>query len=197
MGHDNPFGSRRVTRPIEPIEDGTGRIGLFDSARAKLRDAWRNRALGFKAASFALIGLVNTGVDYGIFLLTHATYERCPAVLAAAVGFTEWCHCGSPQTFLLIAANTTSWIVAITGSYVMNSSITFAVESGRRLRWRHYAAFVGSSAVGLIANTVTLVVAVQILLLSVWLAKAIAVLANFVVNFSLAHYVVFRARGER
>jgi putative flippase GtrA len=33
------------------------------------------------------------------------------------------------------------------------------------------------------------------LLLPVWAAKAIAVLASFVVNFSLSHFVVFRARA--
>ena len=38
----------------------------------------------------------------------------------------------------------TAWLVAVTGSYVMNSSVTFAAESGRKLRWRAYAAFVVS-----------------------------------------------------
>jgi len=37
-------------------------------------------------------------------------------------------------------------------------------------------------------------VAAQVLLLPVWLAKALAVLASFVVNFTLSHFVVFRPR---
>jgi putative flippase GtrA len=45
-----------------------------------------------------------------------------------------------------------------------------------------------------------LIVAAEVLLLPVWLAKAVAILASFVVNFSLSHFVVFRVRdaaGER
>jgi putative flippase GtrA len=32
--------------------------------------------------------------------------------------------------------------------------------------------------------------------LPVWLAKALAILVSFVVNFTLSHFVVFRPRGE-
>jgi putative flippase GtrA len=86
-----------------------------------------------------------------------------------------------------------AWLVAVSGSYVMNSCITFAAESGGRLAWRPYGAFVASGVAGVITNTVTLVV------LSYWMpvlaAKLIAILASFAVNFSLSHFVVFRARG--
>ena len=97
---------------------------------------------------------------------------------------------------MLIAANTISWIVAVTGSYIMNSSITFAAESGRTLKWSAYFAFVLSGVAGWLANTATLLVAAEVLLLPVWLAKAVAVLASFVVNFSLSHFVVFRVRAK-
>jgi putative flippase GtrA len=96
----------------------------------------------------------------------------------------------------LIAANTGSWIVAVSGSYVMNSSITFAAESGRQLKWRAYVAFVASGVAGWLANTATLLVAAEVLLLPVWLAKAVAILASFVVNFSLSHFFVFRVRKD-
>ncbi len=43
----------------------------YDSPRAKLADAWRNRAMSLKAFSFALIGVVNTIVDYSVFLLAR------------------------------------------------------------------------------------------------------------------------------
>ena len=36
--------------------------------------------------------------------------------------------------------------------YVMNSIITFAVESGRKLTWRGYATFVASGIVGVVAT---------------------------------------------
>jgi putative flippase GtrA len=76
----------------------------------------------------------------------------------------------------------------------MNSTFTFAAESGRRLRWGAYLAFVVSGIAGWLANTATLLVAAEVLLLPVWLAKLVAILASFVVNFSLSHFVVFRAR---
>jgi putative flippase GtrA len=166
----------------------------FDSARKRLATAWRNRALSLKAASFAIIGLVNTAVDYAIFFVARAGFAHS----AAALAFFDWlsgrCHCGAPGTILLIAANIASWAVAVSGSYLLNATITFAAESGRRLSRRHYLAFVGSGIAGLIANTATLIVAAQILALPVWLAKACAVLASFIVNFLLSHFVVFRVR---
>jgi putative flippase GtrA len=97
---------------------------------------------------------------------------------------------------LLIASNIISWLVAVSGSYAMNSSITFAAESGRQLRWRAYLAFVASGIAGLFVNTATLLFAAEILLLPVWVAKAVAILASFLVNFSMSHFVVFRPRGK-
>ena len=53
----------------------------------------------------------------------------------------------------LIPANVLAWLLAVSGSYVMNSFITFAAESGRRLHWRAYGAFVASGVAGVITNT--------------------------------------------
>jgi putative flippase GtrA len=96
----------------------------------------------------------------------------------------------------LVVANLISWSIAVTGSYVMNSSITFAAESGRRLRLSAYLTFVASGVAGLLVNTATLLFAAEVLLLPVWLAKAVAILASFLVNFSMSHFVVFRPRGK-
>jgi putative flippase GtrA len=156
----------------------------------------RRRALSQKAFTFAIIGLLNTAVDYGVFLAARAAYMHMPVALAIFTSLASMCHCGAPETILLIAANATSWIVAVSGSYVLNSTITFAAESGRQLRWRDYFVFIASGVAGLIANTATLIVAAQVLLLPVWFAKALAVLASFVVNFALSHFVVFRVRDE-
>ena len=158
-------------------------------------DIPRRRALSTKAFSFAVIGVLNTAVDYAVFLGARALYMHMPVALSAFASLAAICRCGAPETMLLIAANVTSWLVAVSGSYVLNSTITFAAESGRTLRWRDYAVFVVTSIAGLIANTATLVAAAQLLLLPVWLAKALAVLASFVVNFALSHFVVFRPRG--
>jgi putative flippase GtrA len=159
--------------------------------RANLTEAWRNRAISVKAISFALIGLVNTVVDYSVFLSARAALEQTTKVpaLFAAVGVGR-------DTVILVIPNMAAWLVAVTGSYIMNSSVTFAVETGRKLRWHAYAAFVASGIAGLIANTVMLVFGVKALLLPIWIAKAVAILASFITNFSLSHFVVFPVRDN-
>ena len=134
-----------------------------------------------KALSFGLIGVLNTGVDFAVFW----------------IGAQEF---GLP----LVVANTLSWSVAASGSYVMNSMVTFAAESGRKLGWRAYATFLASNLLGLVANTTVLIVTANLFapaLLadrSAQLAagKLCAIGASFVVNFSLSHFVVFRRRVE-
>ena len=83
-----------------------------------------------KAVSFALIGLINTAVDATVFFLVYA-YLTGSAPLtrlfAAAAGL---CRCGAAEDLALVAANVTAWLVAMTFSYVMNSTITFAAEFG-------------------------------------------------------------------
>jgi putative flippase GtrA len=137
--------------------------------RSRLRKAWQRRAVTLKAASFAVIGIVNTLIDLSVFLAAYNLFH-----------------------VPLIPANVLAWMVAVSGSYVMNCFVTFAAESGRVLRWRAPGAFVLSGVAGVIANTTTLVVA------SYWMpvlaAKLLAIAASFLVNFSLSHFVVFRTR---
>jgi putative flippase GtrA len=145
---------------------------LLDRLFRRLVQAWRTRGVTLKAASFAMVGVVNTFIDLGIFLAAYNLLQ-----------------------LPLIPANVLAWLVAVSGSYVMNSFITFAAESGRQLRWRAYGAFVASGVAGVITNTAILVVA------SYWLpvlaAKLLAIAVSFVVNFSLSHFVVFRTSKRR
>jgi putative flippase GtrA len=173
------------------------RVSRSDSARAWLSDAWRNRGLHVKAVTFALVGVVNTVVDYSVFLLARAALTHSAAAQAGLGSLSNSCRCGDETTLTLVVSNLISWSVAVTGSYVLNSSITFARESGRQLRVSAYAAFVLTGVAGLLANTATLLIAAQVFLLPVWLAKALAILASFVVNFTLSHFVVFRTRDEQ
>jgi len=140
--------------------------------RARLTDAWRQRAVSLKALSFATVGVVNTAVDATVFFL----------LLAYA-------------TSSLVAANVGGWLVAVSGSYVMNSFTTFSAETGGKLRLKDYAGFVGSGIVAVIATTTTLVIAAQFM--PVWAAKGLAILVSFAVNFSITHFVVFRPKIER
>ena len=142
------------------------------SLSERLFAAWRGGAVSLKAVSFALVGLINTAVDAAIFFL-----------LLAYV------------TPSLVIANVTAWFIANTGSYVMNSFTTFSAETGGKLSFKHYAGFVGSGIVAVTASTITVVIAAKFM--PVWAAKAIAILVSFVVNFTITHFVVFRAKGER
>lgn len=138
---------------------------LYSRFRKRLTD----RVLHTQALKFAGIGVLNTLLDLAIFL--------------TALKFL---------TASLVIANVLAWIVAVSFSYVLNSMITFAAYSGRRVCWRDYAAFVTSGLAGVTANTVTLVVAAQFV--PVLAAKFLAIGVSFVVNFTLARSVVFRPR---
>jgi putative flippase GtrA len=135
----------------------------------RLQNAWRERALVLKAASFAMVGVVNTVVDATVF-------------------FVAYLH----LTSSLIIANVMGWVAGVTCSYVLNSFTTFAHESGGKLNLRGYATFAASGILGVVANTTTLVVAAQFI--PVWAAKGCAILVSFLVNFSMSHFVVFRRR---
>ena len=138
---------------------------LFD----RLLAAWHDRGTVLKAMSFGVIGVVNTAIDLGVFLLAYGMFS-----------------------VPLVPANVLAWLVAVSCSYVMNSFITFAAESGRVLRMRDYLGFVGSGLAGFIANTATVVIGSYFV--PVLVAKAIAIGVSFVVNFSLSHFVVFKQR---
>ena len=141
------------------------------------------RAVALKAVSFALVGVVNATVDFGVFSFFYF-------------------YLGFP----IILANLISWFIAVTGSYVMNSMTTFAAESGRKLRLSSYATFLLAQVAGFVANTATVylvpVLIGKILGIDsasthlVLFGKLLAIGSSFLVNFSLSHFVVFRHRGQ-
>jgi putative flippase GtrA len=144
----------------------------FDRLKSRLERAWRERAITLKAASFAAIGVINTLIDLGVFLLGYNVLRLS-----------------------LVVANVLAWLVAVSCSYVMNSFITFAAESGGRLRVRDYGTFVASGIAGVVTNTTVLVIAAY--WMPVLAAKLLAIAASFLVNFSLSHFVVFRPRDRQ
>jgi putative flippase GtrA len=146
---------------IQPLRNIAARLGV----------AWTERAVVLKAVSFALVGLVNSAIDFGVFSFAYY-YLALP----------------------IIVANTLAWIVAVSGSYVMNSTITFAAESGRRLALHRYAGFALSQVAGFLANTGTVWCLVELARIPAWAAKVVAIGVSFVVNFALSHFVVFRAK---
>src|SRR5215211_4995824 len=126
--------------------DSPPRMSLFD----RIRNLVRDRALLMKVTSFACIGVVNTSVDFGLFSFAHL-------------------YLGWP----IVVANLFSWTIAVTGSYVMNSLITFAAESQGKLRVKSYAGFLAAQVAGLVADTITVVVASYFM--PVLVGKALAI----------------------
>ena len=137
----------------------------LERAKTLLRD----RGFREKAMKFAMVGVVNSGVDYGVFAVAYLYFG-----------------------LNLVLANAVAWLVANTGSYVLNSFFTFAAESGRVLRLRDYLGFLASGVAGFLANTATVVILSYVM--PVMVAKLIAIGVSFLVNFSLTHFVVFPAK---
>jgi putative flippase GtrA len=146
-----------------------GIFHAFDGLLRRLRGI--DRAILLKGVSFAIIGLVNTGIDFGVFTFTYY--------------YLGW-H--------IFVANPIAWLMAVSNSYVLNSMITFAAETGRRLSPQAYFKFILSQAGGLIANTTT--VFVLSYFMPAWMAKIPAIGASFIVDFTLSYLVVFRRREE-
>jgi putative flippase GtrA len=143
----------------------------IDGLLERVLPTWVDRKLVAKAASFGLIGCTNTAVDFLVFSLAHL-------------------YVGLP----IIPANLNAWCVGVTNSYVLNSMITFAAESGRRLSFTRYVGFAATQVGGLIANTITVFFASYFI--PVLFAKLLAIGASFVVDFTLSHLLVFRKREE-
>lgn len=138
----------------------------------RLSVAWHERAIALKAISFAMVGVVNTLIDFGVFWTAN--------------NILHW---------PLVPSNVVAWLVAVSFSYGMNTFITFGPESGRVLRWRDYATFIASGIAGMVASTATLVALSYVM--PVVAAKLLSILVSFVVNFSLSHFVVFKKRTPR
>jgi putative flippase GtrA len=146
-----------------------------------------------KAVSFALIGVINASIDAAIFFLAYGWLTSPSGALRIVSSLALACGCASASNIALILANVFSWFIAVSASYVMNSYVTFAAESGRQLRWATWGKFVASGILGAAANTAALVVIAQFA--PVWVAKGCAILVGFVVNFSMSNFVVFRRTG--
>jgi len=135
----------------------------------RIRAVWHSRPIVLKMFSFGVIGLGNTAIDFGVFTFAYKALE-----------------------LPLVASNVLAWLVAVSGSYVMNTTFTFRAESGRVLRGKDYLRFVVSGVLGVVATTTTLVVLSHYL--AVITAKLISILAGFAVNFAMSHFIVFRPR---
>ena len=134
---------------------------------AHILSAWHRRSFLAKLFSFASIGVVNVLVDVSVFTFLVRVLE-----------------------FQLIPSNILAWLIAVTGSYLMNSKITFGHETGGLLSVGRYLRFAASGVLGVIIATTVLVVFSNYT--NIFVAKFASVATAFVVNFCMSHFFVFR-----
>jgi putative flippase GtrA len=132
----------------------------------QISEAWRRRTVLAKLISFASIGVVNVIVDVTIFFIAYHLLH-----------------------LPLILSNIVAWSVAVSGSYAMNTKITFGRETGGAFRLRHYLRFAVSGILGVVVATTILVGLSHHT--GVLIAKLVSILAAFGINFSISHFVVF------
>jgi putative flippase GtrA len=130
--------------------------------------AWRSRTIVAKLFSFATIGVVNTAADFTVFSTAYKLFH-----------------------LPLVLSNVIAWAFAVSGSYAMNTKVTFGRETGGTFSWKHYFRFAASGVLGVIVATTTLVILSRYA--NVFAAKFVSILAAFGVNFSMSNFVVFRA----
>jgi putative flippase GtrA len=141
---------------------------IIEGAVYQIAAAWRNRTIVAKLFCFALVGVLNVAVDVAVFSIAYKLFH-----------------------LPLVLSNIIAWAVAVSGSYVTNTKVTFGCETGGTFSWKHYLRFVASGIVGVVVATTTLVILSRDA--NVFLAKFASVLAAFGFNFSMSHFVVFRA----
>lgn len=117
---------------------------------------------------FGLVGLVNTSVDFAIFLLLYRGLDADP-----------------------LAANCIAFLIAVTNSYLLNRHWTFRASSAP-LSMANYARFLVVNSGGLVIGTLAILLLKGLLLVE-W-AKLIAAGLTLIWNFSTSKLLVFKAR---
>lgn len=120
-----------------------------------------------RIGKFGVVGIVNTGIDFVLFTLLF--YQG-----------------GWP----LLAANTTSYLVALTNSYLLNKCWTFGDSSRGREALARGGLFIGLNLVGLGLGNLTIWSLSYVL--PVLAAKAISVAIYFCWNYFSSSRFVYR-----
>jgi putative flippase GtrA len=118
---------------------------------------------------FGGIGAANAFVDWGLFL--------------ACIEILGW----HP-----IAANVTSYLIAVANSYVLNRAITFRAHRGNRGFFEGLLRFMGVGLVGLAISTLTVTLFLYVSPPAV--AKALSILVTMLWNYSASWLLVFKQR---
>ncbi len=124
----------------------------------------RERSLRRKVASFALIGVMNTGIDAGAFAIFLAM--QVPVLLS----------------------NLLAWCCGVSFSYMMNTRLTFVSANGVA-RWQAFVRFAATGAlVSLLCSTVILALLSNAI--GIWPAKGLAIVIGAVLGFIAAQWSI-------
>ena len=127
-------------------------------------------ALGGQAGRFALVGAVNTLVDYLLFN---------GLVYLAGLG--------------VVPANILSGCAAILVSFLLNRNWTFPDSKNHGAAHQQFAKHLVTTGIGLLLATITVWLAEMVL--EPYLAKLPAIFVTFVWNFTLSRLWVFAKRS--
>jgi len=137
------------------VSDSRGNLWKDMARRLNLR----------RLVTFGVIGVVNTGVYFGLYSLLHIFVEYLPAHIVA-------------------------FVLSMIGSYFLNCWLTFRVSPG----WRTFALFPLSNLANFVITTVGLQITVTWLAWnSQWAPLAVALIA-VPVTYVVAHYVILGRR---
>lgn len=114
-------------------------------------------------ARFAVVGVLNTLVYYGVYL---ACLQAFPLLLSHVVG----------------------WWAAVTGSYLMNTRFTYRVPPS----WRSYLMYPLTSLTTLVVSAAVLVVLVDVFEMSAVWAPLVAGLCAVPATFLVARAIIVR-----
>lgn len=128
-----------------------------------------------KIASFGAIGVINALVDYSVFYLL-VLFVLVPQGIAG-------------DTMPTALVNVCAWAFAVSGSYIMNSKLTFKANTGGELSLKKYGEFALAGVVAMVVNTCVLLIAKGFMPLL--LAKLVAVGVSFIVSFAVTRFYVF------
>lgn len=122
-----------------------------------------------QAVKFGLVGVLNTGVDLGLYaLLTH---------------WTGW------LAAVPVTAKAISYSAGIVNSFIFNRGWTFRSQSSAI---KTLIPFVLGNLAGLAVNTGLMQVGIHTLNLNEWMAVGFATCSTLLWNYAFSKFVVFR-----
>lgn len=110
---------------------------------------------------FGLVGVINTGVYYGLYLLFHTM-------------------------FVYLVAHVIAFTIAMIGSYFLNCFFTFKIHPG----WRTFLLFPLSNLTNFVFTTVGLGFAVETLGINSEIAPLVVAAFAIPVTYVVAHYIM-------